>query len=96
MVVWRHLPFTFRVKNKNGIIPQKTGQDGGHADQINQYESINGRNFAQRVRRSKQRKLQNYKYVSIPTPRPARELRNEVQQKLDSMQRYLRCRKLHQ
>ena len=66
MVIWRHLPFTFRVKNKNGIIPQKTGQDlqtfsgqnGGHADHINQYESINGRNFAQRVRRSKQRTLQ--------------------------------------
>lgn len=66
MVIWRHLPFTFRVKNKNGIIPQKIGQDlqtfsgqnGGHADQINQYESINVRNFAQRVRRSKQRKLQ--------------------------------------
>ena len=45
MVIWRHLPFTFRVKNKNGIIPQKTGQDlqtfagqnGKHADQINQY-----------------------------------------------------------
>ena len=93
-VVWRYLAFKFHVRNKNGLIPKNAGQvlqtfageNGVHTDQFNQCQRVSGRDFAQRVRRSK-RKI--YKYVSIPTPRPARKLREEVKQKLDTNDIYI-------
>lgn len=93
-VIWRYLAFKFHVKNKNGITPRNAGQvlqkyaelNGVNVTQFNTSERVSGRDFLQRVRRAR---LKLSIKVSIPTPRPARALRKEIQRKLGSKELYI-------
>lgn len=93
-VIWRYLALKFQLKNREGIIPCNSGQvwkmfaqlNGVDCDQFNTNQRVSGRDFLQRIRRTRQ-KL--HRKVSIPTPRSSRALRLEIQRKIGSKELYI-------
>ena len=86
-VTWRYLAIKFQLKNKHGVMPSNAGQvflafakaNGINTDKFNTCRRVSGRNFVQRIRRSKQKINRK---VSVPTPRSAMKMRREIQGKL--------------
>lgn len=74
-IVWRSLAQKFNLRNRNGNIPQNSGQimkvlaeiNGIDTSELNTQIRVSGRDYFQRVRRAKMRFCPK---VSIPTPRP--------------------------
>lgn len=93
-VIWRYLAIKFHVKNKSGQFPENAGQvlmtfatqNGIDTDQFNECKRVSGRDFLLRIRRSRQK---IYRNRSIPTPRPARKLMEEVHSKLQNRELYI-------
>ena len=93
-VSWRYLAIKFHLKNKHGVMPSNAGQvllafakaNGINSDKFNTCRRVSGRDFIQRIRRSKQK---IYKKVSIPTPRSAMKMRREIQGKLGRKELYI-------
>lgn len=93
-IVWRSLALKFNLRNRNGNIPQNSGQimkvlaeiNGIDTSKLNTQIRVSGRDYFQRVRRAKMRFCPK---VSIPTPRPVRKLQNEVKEKIQTNELYI-------
>lgn len=73
-------------KNSGQVMKVLAENNGIDTSKFNTQMRVSGRDFLQRVRRAK---IKYCPKVSIPTPRPVRQLQNEVNEKVKTNELYI-------